>query len=203
MHVDDATLILLVKGHHRVFFLFRRPSVVVSGHGIDRELLQITGRNEVVERLRGFLLVERVLRDDGPQGEKILFQHRLARPDNRLVVGRQRDRHENENNADDDHQLNQRKPAVSSFGSLSHYHVLYSVPSKPVPWDFVNTSNTFWPPQESESGSSCIDRNPHSVVPVMGSTGMRRRNFNFLPCTSTPFTRVSRSGGYPSVPTLV
>src|ERR1700674_2371134 len=81
------------------------------------------------------------------------------------------------------------------------YQSLYLVPSKATWSDFVKTSKTFCPPQESESLSSCMERIPHSCL-VMGSTGILRRNFSFLPATSTPVTSVSRSGGYPSLPTF-
>ena len=45
-----------------------------------------------------------------------------------------------------------------------------------VPVDSENTSNTSLPPQLLESGSSFTERIPHSARPVIGSTGMRRRN---------------------------
>src|SRR5690242_18220154 len=54
------------------------------------------------------------------------------------------------------------------------YQSLYFVLSSPVPSDLVKTSKTFCPPQESESGSSCIERKPHSLVFVMGSVGIER-----------------------------
>src|SRR6185437_257015 len=84
-----------------------------------------------------------------------------------------------------------------------HYQSLYLVPSSAVPVALVCTSKTLLPSHESESGSSCIERSPQSVSPVIGSVGIRRKNFNFLPPTSTPLTSVSRSGGYPSEPTLI
>src|SRR6202158_6001038 len=64
------------------------------------------------------------------------------------------------------------------------YQSLYLVPSKATWSDFVKTSKTFCPPQESESLSSCMERIPHSCL-VMGSTGIRRRNFSFLDRKST------------------
>ena len=39
-----------------------------------------------------------------------------------------------------------------------------------------------------------MERRPHSVFPVMGSIGMRRRNFSFFPPTSTPSTSVCKIG---------
>src|SRR3981081_4209329 len=65
------------------------------------------------------------------------------------------------------------------------YQSLYLVPSKATWSDLLKTSNTFCPPQESESLSSCMERIPHSSF-VMGSTGILRRNFSFLPLASTP-----------------
>src|SRR5258708_6205371 len=38
------------------------------------------------------------------------------------------------------------------------------------------TSKTLCPPQLWESGSSCMARKPHSAFPVIGSTGILRRN---------------------------
>ena len=45
-----------------------------------------------------------------------------------------------------------------------------------------------------------MERIPHSALPVIGSTGILRRNLYFAllgPLSVTPFTSVSRSGGYP------
>src|SRR5258708_33998561 len=74
------------------------------------------------------------------------------------------------------------------------YQSLYFVPSGAVSEDLVKTSKTLLPSHESEGGSSCIERSPHSVLLVIGSIGMRRRNFSFLPLTSTPATNESRPG---------
>src|SRR5215472_15746313 len=56
------------------------------------------------------------------------------------------------------------------------HHSAYFVPSNAVPCDFEWTSKTLPPPQLCESGSSCTDCRFHSGRPVMGSTGIRRRN---------------------------
>src|ERR1700721_4873673 len=86
---------------------------------------------------------------------------------------------------------------------FAHHQSEYFVPSCATPCDFEYTSNTFFPPQLVESGSSCTARNPHSFCPVMGSTGILRRKRIFLSLEApscTPFTSVSKSGGYPSLP---
>src|SRR5580704_6557547 len=95
-------------------------------------------------------------------------------------------------------------PSFHTF-RLANYQSAYFVPSNAIPVDFEYTSNTFFPPQLVESGSSCTERKPHSARPVIGSFGTRRRNRIFFPAapeppTATPFTSVSRSGGYPSLP---
>ena len=63
----------------------------------------------------------------------------------------------------------------------------------------LNTSNTFCPPHDFDVAVSRDDRFPQSVLFVIGSMGILRRNFNFLPVVSlaggTPSTSVSRVGG--------
>src|SRR6266850_5280644 len=86
------------------------------------------------------------------------------------------------------------------------HHSEYRRPSVPVACDFEYTSKTFRPHQLVESGSSDTQRSPHSFCPVIGSFGisLRKRIFLSVPApTFTPFTRVSRSGGYGSCPTPV
>lgn len=93
--------------------------------------------------------------------------------------------------------ISRGRPFSKGQNKSSIYQSLYFVPSEAVSCDFVYTSNTFCSPRESNSGSSCSECSPHSAFPVIGSMGIRRRNFSFLPLTSTPFTNVPRSGGYP------
>ena len=60
MDVGDAGF-LLVDGHQNIF-LDDFP-VGLAGHGIDWNLAQVAGGDQIVERLRSFLFVERVLRN--------------------------------------------------------------------------------------------------------------------------------------------
>src|ERR1700679_611359 len=85
--------------------------------------------------------------------------------------------------------------SLVAYHSRVHHQVLYLVPSSAVPWLLLYTSYTFCPPKLSASGGSWLDRNPQSVLPDIGSTGIARRNRIFLSFTSTPFTSVCRSGG--------
>src|SRR5882762_1434090 len=106
-----------------------------------------------------------------------------------------------------------------------------------MPVESEYTSKTLCPPQLWESGSSCMARKPHSAFPVIGSTGILRRNRTLVgvlevvedgldaaptcavllklatvealvptcevppALTVTPVISVSRSGGYPWLPT--
>src|SRR5215469_7649777 len=202
MHIDDPWLRLVrrldtVIGH-------RHPAVACVGERVLGQFFQVAGFDQVLKRLWRLLFVQRVLVDERAQGVEIIAQGRLLRVQDRFLVVRNCQREQNDNDADHHHQLNQSKAALSeAFSHSLSYHVLYFVPSSPVPSDLVYTSKTFCPPQESESGSSCTERRPHSSLPVTGSTGIRLRKRSFLPLESTPLTRVSRSGGYPWLSSLV
>src|SRR5262249_48345536 len=150
--------------------------------------------HQIVKRLWCLLFVERVLVDDLAQSKKILAKHGFFRPQNRLLVNRNCHCDKDQQQTNHNHQLDQSEaPAASSFAVP--YHSLYFVPPSAVPSDLLKTPKPFCPPQESDAGSSCIERKPHSALPVIGSTGILRRNFSFFPPTSTPLTSVSRSGG--------
>src|SRR6266480_2188592 len=75
---------------------------------------------------------------------------------------RERNCHKDHHQADHDQHFNQGEALASVFVACCHYQSLYLVPSSTVPSDFVNTSKTFCPPQESEAGSSCMERRPQS-----------------------------------------
>src|SRR5271165_1159232 len=198
VHVNDAGL-RLVRRHDAVVG-DGNPGFARVGKGVHGQGLEIARIHEVLQRLGRFLLVERELVNHRSQCVEIVPQDGLSRPQNGRLIAGNCHRHQDDDDADDHHQFNQSESALSRaplhiWFCQPSYHVLYFVPSSPVPSDLVYTSNTFCPPQESESRSSCIDRSPQSVVPVIGSTGICRKNRIFLPFESTPFTRVSRSGG--------
>jgi hypothetical protein len=110
-------------------------------------------------------------------------------------------------------EANRRSPGStlwnSSMESLNSvervdYQSEYLVPSSAVPVDLEYTSNTLLPAEPVESGSSCTARIPQSALPVIGSTGIRRKRRIFsvpVPPYETPSTSVCKSGGYPSLPT--
>lgn len=68
MDVSNTGL-LLVDGHEDIFLDYF--PVGLASHGVDRDLAEISGAHQIVERLRGLLLVECVLRDDGAQCREI------------------------------------------------------------------------------------------------------------------------------------
>src|SRR5438105_9919853 len=81
------------------------------------------------------------------------------------------------------------------------YQSLYFVPLSAVPSLFEYTSKTSSPPHDVEVGSSLYDRCPQSVLPVIGSSGMRRRKRTLAPLVPTtlagmkPSTRIFSSFG--------
>ncbi len=76
MDVEDSGF-LLVDGHDGVGFFFDRPGIVAAGHGVVRDLLEVACGDQIFERLRGFLFIQGVLRDDGAEGEEILLEDGL------------------------------------------------------------------------------------------------------------------------------
>src|ERR1019366_1798074 len=121
MDSHDARL-GLVDGLERVF-LFQHPSVLAAGN-VVRDSLEVSRRDQIFQRLRRFLLVQRVLIDDFVERRQILSQRGFARADNALVVHRQRNRQQNQNHADDHHHLDQRETAIAGFGPEFHLPVL-------------------------------------------------------------------------------
>src|ERR1700722_19498861 len=119
---------------------------------------------------------------------EVFLEHGLAGVADRLDVGGHGDGGEHADDDHDDHQLHEGEALLATPDGLAGpgrgegrrwgrgYHVLYLVPSRAVPLLLEWTSKTFWPPQESESASSWLERIPQSVSPVMGSLGMARRN---------------------------
>jgi hypothetical protein len=103
------TRFLLVNRHEHVFL--NHFPVGFAGHGIDRELAQITRGDQLVERLRGFLLVERVLRDDRAERCEIGSKNRFTCLNDGLVVDRDCYGHEDHHDADHDHELEQSEAA--------------------------------------------------------------------------------------------
>src|ERR1700758_4568422 len=191
MQVADPRLLLVHRQQH--LLLLHHPIRLV-GERILRNLLHVVGLHQVFQRLWSLLLVQSVLRNYRSQIKQVLAQHRFLSSQDRVVVQRNGNGEQDQDHADHDHHLQQREAAaLPVFAPV--YHSLYFVPSSPVPSDLVNTSNTFCSPQESVVGSSCVERIPHSALPVMGSTGIFRRKRSFFPATSTPVTNVSRSGG--------
>src|SRR5271155_5786368 len=195
MHVVDARL-SLVDTLQRVDGR-RHPCFAGVGHRILRNHFEVSRLYQIVQRLRSLFLIHRVGVDGIAQHVQVFFEHGfLGILDGRDIAGNGNGR-QHTDDQHHDHQLHQRKSAFPRriVSRPSHvYQSLYFVPSSAMPSDFEYTSKTLWPPKESLVGSSCIDRIPHSFLPVIGSTGIRRRNRTFLPCTSTPSTSVCKSG---------
>ena len=85
------------------------PGVRSVGEGIDGHDLQIAGLNEVVEGLRGFLLVDGVGVDGAAHGVKIFAEDGFASIANVLDVGGDGDSGEQTDDDHDDHELDEGK----------------------------------------------------------------------------------------------
>ena len=112
------------------------------------------------------------------------LQHRFPR---RLHGSDEAGNGQRREDADDrhhDHQLHQRKARVlfpDSCACRLPTSREYLVPSRAVPCDFEYTSKTLCPPKESDVGSSCIERSPHSALPVIGSIRNAAQKRHLLP----------------------
>jgi len=110
MHIRDARLLLVHREQH--VFLFELPGIVPIRKRIIGHLFDVTRLDDVVERLRCPLFIERELRDDGTESEKVLPKNRFASAKNWLVIRRYRHGEKDQDHADHDHHLDQREPAI-------------------------------------------------------------------------------------------
>src|SRR5207245_1460236 len=79
-----------------------------AGDGIDGHGAQIALAHQVLQRLRGLLLVEGVLVDHRAQREQIVLEQTLLGAQQRFLVERHGDRHQNRDDRHYDDQLDQR-----------------------------------------------------------------------------------------------
>src|SRR3954451_6963392 len=73
--IVDSALVLLVRGHDRAFVGGVPIPIALVGDWIGWNLLEVPVLHEIVARLRHFLFIQRVLRDDRTHGEEILAQN--------------------------------------------------------------------------------------------------------------------------------
>ena len=79
MDVVNSALVLFIRREHGLIVNLLNLPVCLIGHRILGKLLEIPGLHQVIERLRSFLFIQRVLRDQVAQGKKILAQYRFPR----------------------------------------------------------------------------------------------------------------------------
>ena len=75
--------------------------------------------------------------DEAPHRVQVLTQRRLFRVQDRLRIVGNGQREQNDDDADDHHQLDQREAPLPAPNLTLTHHVLYFVPSRPVPSAFV------------------------------------------------------------------
>ncbi len=76
---------------------------------IERNKSHIPGRNQILKRLRRCLFIQRVLVNDLAHGLQVRAQHGLPCAVDRPLVPSDANRHQDEQNRDDDHQLQKRE----------------------------------------------------------------------------------------------
>ena len=84
VHVDDAGLGLV--GRHQAVIGDRHPGITRLGEGILGKLLEVAGVHQFLQRLRRFLLIERVLVNDRAQGVQVFTQRRFLGVQNGLRI---------------------------------------------------------------------------------------------------------------------
>src|SRR5450756_1846000 len=124
-----------------------------------------------------------ILVDGIAHPEEVFLEHRFLRADHGVPVLNDTHAGQHRDQRDDNHQFDEGEAGLGLaptplHGDSQHrdHQSLYFVPSSPVPVLFVKTSKTFWPPQLVASVSSWYDLMPHSLLFVIGSIGIRRRN---------------------------
>src|SRR5580704_6409785 len=184
MHVRDARGGLV--GAQQDVIEFGMP-LALATDGIGGNFAQVTGGNQVVQRLRPRGLIQRVLLNGVAHGRQILLEYGLLCPKHRFFVTSPGHGDQHQDDEDHKHHLDHGESAGALASSAKHGQAIckikihayqsehFVVPSSAMLVDNEKTSKTFLPPQLEESGSSCTERMPHSAFPVMGSSGMRLR----------------------------
>src|SRR3989454_3575168 len=116
--IKDAALCSLIN------FL---PGGRGSREGIHRDGLQISDRDQILERVRVLPLVGPVLVQQVPDRKEIAHEDRFAGLYNGLLIGGHGHGHQDPHNRDDAHQLEEREAALTSPDTSSH-------PTRPPGW---------------------------------------------------------------------
>ena len=111
MNVDHPCAGLFRTQHDAVEL---RYPVLCTRDWVHGNFTQITGLRQIVEGLRRRLFVQSVMVDGVAQGPEVRMQDRLLRMQNYLIVLHRGDTHEDGDDRDDDHQLNEREPCIAA-----------------------------------------------------------------------------------------
>ena len=87
--------------------------VAAARHGIGGHFPQITGGNQVVERLRAGRLIERVLLDGAAHGLQVLFEDRFSGPNDGFLISAGCQANEYQNDGDYHHQFHHGESAAA------------------------------------------------------------------------------------------
>ena len=109
MNVGDARL-ALIEGQHNIF-VYNLPGVGRICERILGNSVQVTCRHQIIELLRGLVLVLRVLVDGAAHGIEVFLEDGLFCAPKMLGVDRNGDSYQDSDDRDHDDHLNQREAA--------------------------------------------------------------------------------------------
>ncbi len=138
----------LIEAHQGVL-LDGKPGVGAAGEWIDGHGFDVAGLNEVVEGLRGLLLVDGVGVNRLAEDVEVFFEGGFLRVADVAGVGGDGNSGEQSDDDHDDHEFEQGKALLCREAGAcapdwsDDYHVEYFVPSSAVPVLLVWTSKTF------------------------------------------------------------
>src|SRR5580704_8185503 len=189
MHVVHARA-ALIRAQHRIPDM--HDPIFLPANRINRHLTQVVTIDQIVQRLRSLLLVQREIINRLPHRLQVLLQHRFPRVLDCLVVNDRRHADQNRDDHHHDHQFKQRKsmraaadrlhPPLKSFRAEKSCHSIpfalqltspnTSFRPTPYPW-ISNTRRT----RSSRPSSSNPDRPARSASPIppAPSSGLSER----------------------------
>jgi hypothetical protein len=107
VHADDSGRVGLVQRHDRAVRIFGLPGITAGD--VFWDVIDVVSLFQIVERLRSFLFVLRVLIDHQIQRLQILAEVVFLFFPDAMAVDRRSGRQQDEDDADDHHHLNQGK----------------------------------------------------------------------------------------------
>src|SRR6266496_3377231 len=118
VHIANTALVLLIRRRNSVFGTGLGLPIRLARKRILRQgFRQISRLDQIIERLWGFLLVERVLGNQLAHVVQILPEYGLASTPDRFAILRYRNRKQDQQHADHDHEFEKSEPGAEELSS--------------------------------------------------------------------------------------